>query len=556
MIKVAQDTTRRLLDIHGWSGVLLGLALYVVVFTGSIVVFTHEIGVWSASGNALEDVLSQSLDAKLIELAEQVPEQYREEAGIWQNSAGHIIANFHTHEKQEKGPPREIGTRFVIDPNSLEVISKHEGYLDEMPVISSGALEEFFVHLHINLHAPDPIGLYLTGILGLVLLISAISGVILHRHLIKDMFLSPRLSNRLLNTRDRHNLAGTWGVPFSIILAFTGAFFSFATTLGLPVIAMTAFGGDQEKAIETIIGIPPAEDPTPSAFIGIDTIVAQAKQEEIAGSSPRFISVLHWGRADAAVLTTHSPSPENIFFSNHRFDGVSGEYLGEKPTLGTESSAGGVLFGLMRVLHFGWFAGLLSKIIWISLGLATCYVTLTGLQLWVQRREAKTSWNTLSALISIIGYGTPIAMISAALGFFIASASLPDRMHDWTVDGFLIGSALSFLIGFLFYRLGLAQRVFQQITGFGLLLLPIVRIITSGQGWGTNLATGNGVVVGMDIAFLFTGILFLALSFGVVREKVFSKEARQSDIEMSDQEKTHSPDQASLTETTVIRGEG
>lgn len=547
MIKVSKDTTRRILDIHGWSGVLLGLALYVVVFTGSIVVFYHELGEWSVSGHELSDALSQPMDAKLVELAASVKPEYREEAGFFQNAAGQIIANFHTHEKQESGPPREIGVRFVIDPNSLAVLSREEGYLDEMPEVAGTALVDFFAHLHINLHAPDPIGLYLTGILGLVLLISAISGVILHRHIIKDMFLSPRLSTRLLNTRDRHNLAGTWGVPFSIILAFTGAFFSFATTLGLPVIAMTAFGGDQEKAIETIIGIPPAEDPTPTPFVGLDTIIKQASHEDIAGAVPRFVSVMHWGRADAAVLTTHNPTPENIFFSNHRFDGVTGEYLGEKPTLGTEDSAGGVLFGLMRVLHFGWFAGLLSKIIWVSLGLATCYVTLTGLQLWVQRREAKNSWRTLSSLIAIIGYGTPIAMITAAVGFLIISAIDPALMYSWTVNGFLLGVGLSFLIGLLCqsFAAGSSTRVFQLLTGVGLIALPLLRILTSERGWISSFTAGNGSVIGVDISLLITGVLFLAFGFGFKQKKVFSKEMAAEDDQ----------DERTISDEMVLRGE-
>jgi len=524
MIKVAKNTTRRLLDVHGWLGVALGLALYVVVFSGAIVVFSHEIGDWSVSGHSLGDGLAGKVDDKLVELSQDIPKEYLDEVAIWQNSAGNIITFFHTHVTDDKGEPAEKGVRFVLDPASLTILSRVEGFQEDLPVISSSFLERFYIDLHVRLHAPGSLGLYLTGILGLVLFISAVSGFILHRHLIKDIFLSPRLSTRLLNTRDRHNLAGTWGIVFSILLAFTGAFFSFATTLGLPVIAITAFAGDREQAIETIVGIPPVEDDTPKQFIGIEKIIEQARQPEVAGSVPAFLFIQHWGRADAVVLTTHEPTDDNMFFTTHKFDGVTGEYKGDKPRFGNVPSTGDTLVGLMGVLHFGWFAGLMSRIIWLSLGLATCYVTLTGLQLWMQRREKDSRWQSLSKLISIVGYGTPIAMVGAAMGFLMSYSVVTRSVEAWTVNGFLIGVALSFVVGFLYKSSERRERTFQQITGLQLISLSLIHTVSSGQNWSELLANHHGSVVALNITFLIAGMILLFLSTGVMRKSNYTKE--------------------------------
>lgn len=524
MIKLSKPTTKRLLDIHGWSAVILGLALYVVVFTGAIVVFASEIGSWSVSGQKLDGALAGKVDAKLSELSQSVKPDYLDDLSFWQNSAGYLIVFFHTHVKDAQGQMKEKGTRFVLDPATMQVVSQSEGMGEDLPSVRSGYLEEFFADLHIKLHAPDPIGLYLTGILGLVLLILAISGFILHRHLIMDIFLSPRLSTRLLNTRDRHNLAGTWGIIFSFILAFSGAFFSFATTLGLPVIAITAFEGDRQKAIETILGVSETEDLTPSPFIGLETIVNRVRQGDAAGSVPRFIGVQHWGRADAKVMTLHEPNADTIFFTSHIFNGVSGEYLGLKPRFGTTPSLGDNLVGLMGVLHFGWFAGLLSKIIWLSLGLATCYVTLTGLQLWTQRRESEPIWQRLGRLTAIIGYGTPVAMCTAAIGFILSYARYPAGVEHWTINGFFIGVALSFVLGFSRLDAKKRDRLFQQLTGLSLLSLPFIRYWASGAGWSTQLANGDSAVVALDISFLISGIILLCLSAGWLQQKLFAKD--------------------------------
>lgn len=524
MIKLSKDTTKRLVDVHGWSAVVLGLALYVVVLTGSIVVFAHEIGNWSVSGHQLDHVFAGKIDTKLEDLSKTVNTEYLEEVGLWQNSAGYLVAFFHTHVKNDEGQMTEKGTRFVLDPKDLSVVNRVDGMREDLPAVRSGYLEQFLADLHIRLHAPDPIGLYLTGILGLVLLVLAVSGFILHRHLILDIFLSPRLSTRLLNTRDRHNLAGTWGIMFSIILAFTGAFFSFATSLGLPVIAITAFEGSQEKAIEAIYGVPDKKDATPKLFIGLEPLIERVKQTDAAGSVPVYISIQHMGRADAKVTMIHEPNGNTIFYKNYAFNGVTGEYLGEKPRMGTKPSLGNDLVGLMGVLHYGWFAGILSKIIWLSLGLATCYVTLTGLQLWTQRRAEQVIWQRLSRLTAIIGYGTAIAMNASAIGFLMSYARYPISVESWTINGFLIGTTLSFAIGLLVQNQVKRNHAFQQLLGLSLLSMPLLRYLTSEQGWVTLISNGNAVVVSLDISFLIAGSICLLISTGLlVKKKTFAK---------------------------------
>jgi uncharacterized iron-regulated membrane protein len=515
MIKTSKQAAKRLITVHGWSGILLGLALYIVIFSGAVVVLSHEIGAWSVSGHKEGPALSHpDLDKTLATLSEKVEPAYLEDVNIWRNSAGYIIAFFHTHTTDANGDIAEKGVRFVLDPQTLKIIETAEGFADDLPKVASSFLETFFIDLHVRLHAPGVIGLYLTGVLGLVLLVSAVSGFIMHRHLIKDIFLSPRLSSRLANTRDRHNLAGAWGIIFSILLAFTGAFFSFATTLGLPVIAITAFEGDQQKAMETVFGQAVEENKTPRPFIGIEKVVQKSHQADIAGSEPVFIIVNHLGRADALISTIHEPSDKNMFFRQYQFSGVTGEFLGEKTRIGTEPSLGDTLNGLMGVLHFGWFAGALSKIIWVALGLSMCYVILTGLQLWIAKREKQPVWRHFSSLTTIVGYGTPLAMSAAAIGFLIAYHYYPNDVVAWTINSFLFGVLISFIIGFVTSS---RQRniVFQQVLGLMLMALPLIRSTVSSQSIIDSFSYGHFDVLVIDLTLLLTGLVLVVLSTGI-----------------------------------------
>src|SRR3546814_5410402 len=60
------------------------------------------------------------------------------------------------------------------------------------------ALSSFLVDTHVRLHVPNPWGLLLTGILGLAMLVAAISGLLIHRHLFKDIFTLRTRANPVL----------------------------------------------------------------------------------------------------------------------------------------------------------------------------------------------------------------------------------------------------------------------------------------------------------------------------------------------------------------------
>lgn len=517
MSRVDKATTKRLLAVHGWSGVVLGLFLYVVVLTGAVAVFSHEIGEWSAGGKLAHAPLEHPIHDRLVELSETIDPAYLEEVFVYADAGGAIFAFFHKHETTEGGMPREVGVRFLIDPNTMEVLSRDEGALVDFPSDEKSALDHFIVGLHVSLHAPRPWGLWATGILGFVMLIAAISGIILHKHLIKDLFVPPRLSSLLLNRRDRHILAGSWSLPFGFLLSFTGAFFSFAGALGLPVVAMVAFGGDQVKMIETVIGAPAVEDDRPAPVADLDKILAQSAAE--AGSQPLSLFITHWGRQDANVLIRHNPPETGLRGVNQMFNGASGEYLGVKPDLGQEPSMGNSLLGLMGPLHFGNFGGFLSKTVWFALGLAMCYVTLTGLQLWTQRRAAEPNWAWMARAVTTVGIGSAVALVGAAWAFFI---TLPfGAASFWTPAGFLIASAASIACGIFIKDQKLLSRTLSYALALGMVLTPLIRMAFGAPGWGSLFAHGQAVVIGLDLAMLIGGGLIALWAYrseGVSRE--------------------------------------
>ena len=105
MIKLSQERTKHLLSIHGWSGVLLGLLLYAVICTGTVAVFSTEIGDWSNPlATPSETGLPSGINTLVQTLADQVDPAYREEFFLFSSAGGRLMLQFEGHQPASPTP--------------------------------------------------------------------------------------------------------------------------------------------------------------------------------------------------------------------------------------------------------------------------------------------------------------------------------------------------------------------------------------------------------------------------------------------------------------------
>jgi len=511
MIRLSQERTRSLLAIHGWSAVWLGLLLYAVILTGVASVFAKELGDWSSPlASGIEDPFPRGADAMLRGLAASVDPQFHEELFAFPRAGDRLYAFFHRHELDEHGQPRERGVAAEFDPRTGALLERREGTDEAVEADDrANALADFMVELHVRLHLPNPWGLLLTGVLGLAMLIAAITGFVLHRHLLKELFTLRWYREALLGLRDTHVIAGTWNLPFAFILAFTGSYFSFGSAFAIPAMAMVAFGGDQEKFFETVVGNPPAENDAPAPMADLDAMIADVRAR--SGARLSFLQVQHWGRADALVTMFMDYREGELLGPTYVYDGASGAFRYAKPSLGLLPSAGGTLFGLMAPLHFGNFAGVYSRAAWFALGFASAYVTLTGLALWTQRRREQRGWRQLARAVVWIGHGLPLALVAAGCAYFPLRTAA--ELRPLMMDVFLLGLAATAALSWTLRSLRLLRALLLGMIGAGLLLLPLLRLACGGAGWAQALAAGMPTLPALDLAFLAGGLLCLLLAW-------------------------------------------
>lgn len=517
MIRLPKNETKVMVAVHGWSGIILGLLLYAVVITGMVAVFAEEIGIWSAGHVSTQSAFERPFAARVRALGTQTPAKYHEGVDLFEIGDHDLGVFFHHHVTDAAGEFVSRGVYYQLG-KAGQVVARQSGTDEDVfGPRNDDALSSFLVDTHVRLHIPNPWGLLLTGILGLSMLVAAISGLLIHRHLFKDIFTLRGKGSLVLFNRDRHSVAGTWSLPFAFILAFTGSFFSFFGTLGVPIVAMAAFGGDVQALTETVFGTPGKIDTRPVVIGNLDSIVADAIHR--TSEVPTFVTIENFGRADAKVTTFHNPKSGDLTPVSLLYDGATGAFGGAKPLFGAKASTGGTLAAIMSPLHFGNFAGILSKAVWFGLGFAMCYVTLTGLRLWLARREAgDRSLGWLDRVVTIVGLGLPFALVCTAAVFLVAMPL--GRAIFWTPAGFLIASAGVILAGIFCQSSARFGSGLQIGTGLLMLVLPPLRLFTGGPGWATAIIAGQPIIAALDAAFLMAGgwMIWRILSSGKARD--------------------------------------
>ena len=159
----------------------------------------------------------------------------------------------------------------------------------------------------------------------------------------------------------------------------------------------------------------------------------------------------------------------------------------------------------MYPLHFGHFAGMLSRIVWGALGVALCFVTLSGLRLWVRRRADVPLWAGFGRSVDVVAYGLPLAMLASAYGNFL---TLPaGDPFFWTPWSFVIGVGGGDRAGARHARPGAAGgAVYKWMLGVACLGLPLLRLAVGGMSWADALIYRQADVITVDLLLVAGGL--------------------------------------------------
>lgn len=364
---MANRATRWAQRVHRWLGILGGAFVFVIAVTGAILVFRIEIDRWLTPGvpiAAAGDPLP--LDAVVARWQARHPDAVL--ASLQYPIDGYGRRDWSAPYELWAGVGEAGERRWLLNPFTAGTIPP--------PAVDLGWLIR---QVHVSLFAiagPRWLrvgGLVLVGLIGVALVLSIATGLILHRRrLLRELLRLRRDGSRRLLLSDLHKRLAVWALLFHLLSALTGAF------LGLEVLWWLS--RPDAAAAEA----PPG--PAPQLAASLDDLVAAATRA-IPDAEPLRLVL---PRRDGEPVTVDMRNASRLI--HHWSSTVALDSATAAPREVYDAANAGFwarLYFMIEPLHFGYYGGLPLKIAYAVLALALAALPVTGLVLWGSRRAAR-----------------------------------------------------------------------------------------------------------------------------------------------------------------------
>jgi len=403
---------------HSALGLAFAALIYIVCLTGTVSVFLHELHRWEQPDAPL---VNEPLRAEAIN--EAVRAAYVQ--ALIDNAAEDLVLV----------APSRLSPRFLISYRSNATGKDGEWIADadgQLKTRIRAPFADFAGELHMTLHLPRTWGLFLVGLTGVALLSSLISGLLSHPRIFKDAFALRWGGSKRLQEADLHNRLSVWGLPFHFVVSLTGALLGLSTLI-VGVLALAAYDGDSDKAFAAILGPRATQDNSAGRVPDVAAMIAtvRSKRQDV-----EFVSA-ELQRVGTAGQMAHlsMKSPGHLALANVYYFDASGKLVGDGGF--EEGGLGQQILGVLQPLHFGWFGGIGTKILYGVLGLALTVITQSGVAIWLARRRDKgrpaPAWERIW---SAVVWGQVLALALTA----VAALHFGEHTLTWVYYSVVAGS--------------------------------------------------------------------------------------------------------------------
>ena len=396
--------TRTWFRVHSFTGVITGLLLFVICWSGTFAVVSNEID-WLVTPEAR--VAHGETGASWGTIVTSVQGAYPEaeirwlDSPLYPRSAAQVAIR----------PPNQRILWVYVDPYTAEIQGSYSYF----------TVQRFFRSFHMGLFVPD-VGLYVVSAFALTMLTSLVAALLFYRRWWRRFLRWPRGRGRAFWS-ELHKFAGLWSIWFVVVIGLTGVWYLFEAARVDVGDGKVSYAGEPRYAIHTVPeatsdpSLPPMSLDDLAAHVrtlrpGLDVrgISIHSDKVVFSGQAAHLLvrdraNQIHLDRRTGAVLYDQTPHDYSLYW---RWSDTADP------------------------LHFGDFGGLWSKAVWFVFGLVLSGLILTGTWLHAYRlaREAggqtRHRWpGTAAALV------VSLAVLGASVPFGV------NEVHGYgpTVDG-------------------------------------------------------------------------------------------------------------------------
>jgi len=374
---------RWLFRIHGWVGLTVGLLLFIICLSGTFAVFSNEID-WLAQPSHHVEGRDQPYDweAMYSNVREAHPDL---DILIMQapRSEGFpgVVAGY---------PPGSMYTILHMDPYTGEILDQKTNW----------TVQRFFRGFHrkffgANLGSPISGLLWATG-LGLFLLVSVVTGLLSYKKWWQYFFRLRFDRGWRVFVGDFHKVLGLWCLVISIVIGLTGAWYLLEEL-------------EWENSPE--FNVPAVTVPDESApMVDFNEAVKKARAEFKSFEPKRFYPPRN---GNPIRIGGHVSGQAWNFFLRPRANRVYVDPVSGEVVKTIRANDHGFWYWIKHAadpLHFGYWGGFITKVIWFVAGLGISLGILTGTIIWYRRRM-RQSKSSNQVIVWLYRFGVIFAVL-------------------------------------------------------------------------------------------------------------------------------------------------
>jgi uncharacterized iron-regulated membrane protein len=363
-----------MLKLHLWLSLIVGVFFVAICLSGSVLVLREDIKEWA--------------HPELYETTPGLVGLETVRANAMQELPGYRITLLETPEAAEgryhvrltkEADGKTQNQELYLDPGTGRVLGKMEN--------GNGAFLDFMIKLHEYLLLGDLFGKqtarYVGAAMGVGLSLVLITGAIVWWPGLRKFALGFKIirnKGQLMLQRGLHKSLGIVSVPFLLVLALTGASFSYEKNV---------FGWfdmpTREEAPKAALKAAPKSPELP-----LDQLVAGVL-EQYPNSHLMRVSLPKAKDQSVRLFLEEGYSPTNNGNTNLYIDQYSGQVLWK-----SNPASGLSTYSTWRTgLHFGTWGGTFSKLMYVLIGILPLFFMVTGLTIWAlkakQRRRKRAA---------------------------------------------------------------------------------------------------------------------------------------------------------------------
>ena len=487
------DFRRSMQWLHTWTGVVLGSILFAVFWMGTLSVFDREIDLWMKPETRLPLTSHPlSFDSVRTSLNDAIASKATFWNAVMPDDRQPYIE---THYRAGKKMVSQ-----VINPDTGQIL----------PQTGTLGATGFFFPFHYTLELQFMhLGEWLVGLASVAMLVLCMTGVIIHRKIFAEFFTfrPQKRPGRLL--LDLHNLTGVLGLPFHIILTFSGLLILGSTFFPAGIEAVYKNPRDYFYDANGLSFFPVKPGKPGVPVVSLDMAAAQASA--LWGKAdPHMVLVVNPGQTTGRIAFFHSTEKQ---VTSDRdviaFDATTGQLVSHAPLPGPALKTQRFLSGLHLIQFHHWG---LRWLYFIS-GSGSCVLIATGFLFWMEARQKKQSASPGFRLVKGITLGSVAGIIISTLAFFIINRILPADAQYYgltrsalEVRGFYLVWLITFLQGWLWPKRAWMLQV-SAISVLALCAVLLNWLTTSDHLLHTLSHRYLWPVAGMDSMLLFTSFM-------------------------------------------------